>query len=193
LIFCARVVSVSLLVSVISTWLRLVSAVNAPLATVPKRSVNVPDPTALVAEARLGLTSVCPLASCVTSSVDVPRPVSVPLETVATALLVIVGLTARSPSRTRVPSEDASELSIDFSVEASEICVVILFCLAVTASIRAAYCAAESCSARPELSIVELPSDASSLAVAEDDEVADVVDVDEVDEVVVIPPRTAGA
>jgi hypothetical protein len=35
---------------------------------------------------------------------------------------------------------------------------------------------------------VELPSDASSLAVAEDDEVADVVDVDEVDEVVVIPP-----
>jgi hypothetical protein len=40
---------------------------------------------------------------------------------------------------------------------------------------------------------VELPSDASNWAVAEDDEVADVVDVDEVDEVVVIPPRTAGA
>jgi hypothetical protein len=91
LIFCASVPSVSLLVTAMSTCARLVSAVNAPLATVPKRSVNVPDPTALVEAARLGLTSVCPLASAVTSSVDVPLPVSVPLLTVATALLVIVG------------------------------------------------------------------------------------------------------
>ena len=45
-----------------------VSSPNAVPATVPKRKVSVPPPTGTVAAANAGLTSVCVVASVVTSS-----------------------------------------------------------------------------------------------------------------------------
>ena len=173
---------------------RLASAVKAPAAMEPKRKVSVPDPTVAVAGLTVGVVRVWPLASWVTSSDSVPLPVTLPLVTVATVLLAITGVTARSPVRTRSPIEVASEPIMFLSVLAADILVVSLSFLALNWSSRDANCAVESCSARlAELIPLPAPSVLSNCAVAEPDEVAETAVELVVDEVVAISGRTTAA